>query len=452
MTACSPALKADVCQCIQAKDWDKLRQILNSKHTYELGHLLREVTRPERLLIFRLLDQDHAARAFRLLSHGQQDHLLRDLTNDDAARLLKSMGPDDQARLMEELPAEAVKRLYELLTPDDLKSVKQLLGYPPQSIGRIMTTDFLSVHDSWTVSRAIKEVRERGHQVETIDPLYVVNPKGEIAGYIELKRLLTSNLDYKVDQVAHKRVAHLTTHQDREAAVHMLQRHRQYASLPVTDSQGKLVGVVAINDAIEVASQEATEDIQKGAAVTPLPHGYSGAGVQTLFQRRVIWLIALVLMNIGTAGVISAFEETLEATIVLATFMPMLIGSGGNTGAQSATLLIRALSTRDVQGSHWIKVLFKEIRVGLAIGIVLALLAGALAYMRGGLGVSMVVAISMLFIILFANMIGSMLPFIFTKLKMDPAVASGPLVTTSVDVFGLFLFFSIAAMLLTRAT
>jgi magnesium transporter len=388
-----------------------------------------------------------SADVFSYLSPDQQEAMLLELREEETRRLLADLPPDDRTHLLEELPGQATQQLLNLLSPGDLAEARLLLGYPDESVGRLMTPDYVAVRPEWTIARALEHVRRRGKISETINRLYVINDKWALVDDIELRRLILAEPDQTIaDVMDHKFVA-LSAFDDREEAVRTIQRY-DVVALPVVDSDGVLVGIVTVDDLLDVAEAEATEDFHRVGSVEPLRMGYWEATLWMLYRTRIGWLAGLVLVNLISVEVLHIFEDTLESMITLAFFMPLIIATGGNAGTQSATIIIRAISTGDVGLREWWRAATREAAVGLFLGLSLGLMGMGLGFFRGGWELGLVVFLTLLSILLVTNLLGMSLPFIFGKLRIDPAVASGPLVTSIADIIGLLIYFSIATKLL----
>jgi magnesium transporter len=440
-------LKHQVKELISSQDWVNLRDLLSKQHIPALSDLLLMHDKPTRILIFRLLPRELASKAFAHLEWKHQSSILKGLKDEEVKGLLNTLKPDDRVYLFEELPPEITRKLLNLLKPSDLNEVRQLLGYPPESVGRLMTPDYVSVKRNWTVSRALKHIRLRGKESETINIVYVVDQEWKLVGVVELRKIVLAEPHHLISEIMQHHFVWLSAFDDREKAVNRMQDH-SISVLPVLDSNKSMIGIVTFDDVLDVAEEEITEDFHKTAAIIPLNTSYKEASVLSLFQRRVGWLLVLVFINLGSSGVMAAYEKTLASAIALAFFVPLLIGSGGNAGSQSATLMIRSISIGDIKMSNWFRVFLKEIAVGLVLAVSLGLVSAALGMFNGGPVIGLIVGLSMAVIVIVTNIIGSLLPFILLKLKIDPAMASGPLVTSVADVFGLVIYFSIATFIL----
>ena len=437
----------ELVKLISKKRWTALKERLVDVPAQVIPDVLFITDKHDRVLIFRSLARQKSADVFSLLEPEQQDSLLHDLTDVETRQLLSNLPPDDRTALLEELPAPMTRQLFGLLSIEDLQEARQLLGYPEESVGRLMTPDYIAVYPDWTVAKTLEHIRENGKDSETINMLYVIDTTGKLLDDIRLRRIILSGPDKKIEELMDKTFASLSAFDDREKAVPVM-RDYDLLALPVIDSDGELIGIVTFDDVMDVAEEEATEDIHKSASVAPLKMSYRRAGVFNLYNKRAGWLIILVLMNLASAGVIAAFEDKLAEVIVLLFYIPILIGTGGNAGAQASTLVIRALVTGDIKLDQWVQTIGKEILVGLLLGVTLGLLGGCLGLLRGDFNwdISLVVGLSMFSIVIVGNLVGMILPFILAKVNIDPAVASGPLITTIADATGLLIYFSIASV------
>jgi magnesium transporter len=429
------------------RKFTELRNELKEVTIVDVVDFLRDAQTVDRAVVFRLLPNEIAADVFSELSWEQQNQLLKDLNDEETRQLLADLKPDDRTHLFEEMPGLITQRFLNLLSPEDLKETRTLLGYPEESVGRVMTPDYIIVRPDWTVSRALKHLRLKGKESETINTVYVVDNKWKLVGVVSLKTLVLASPAVLVSDLMEDQVFKLTAFEDREAAVSLMESSN-LSILPVVDSRGVMIGIVTFDDVLDIAEEEATEDFHKGAAIAPLRSSYQETSVWELFRKRIGWLIALVFVSLMSSGVIAAFEEVLLSAVALAFFIPLLIGTGGNTGAQSATLMVRAIAVGDIKMTNWFKVFIKEIFVGLSIGLAMAVAGFTLGIFRGGYEVGIIVGLSMMLIIVVANIIGALLPFVLSRFKIDPAVASGPLVASIVDATGLLIYFSLATAII----
>ncbi len=432
---------------VEQRKWSQLKEQLDGYPAPEVADLLMDLQKQDRVLLFRALPRRLSTEVFAYLDTETQNALIKELTDEETRRVLADMSPDDRTQVFGELPGEATQKLLNLLSPEDRQEAQVLLGYPEESVGRLMTPDYVAVRPHWTCGRALDHIRNLGIDRETINWVYVTDERWHLLDALTLRTFIVADPEKTVEEVMDYRFVAIPATADREEAVRTIQRH-DFEAVPVVDTEGVLVGIVTVDDVLDVAELEATEDFHLYGAVRPLESSYRESGPWALFRKRVPWLVALVLVGLISSGVIEAFEETLAAAVALAFFIPLLIDSGGNTGSQSATLMVRAIATGDLKLSQWGKAIGKELLVGVSLGVALGLAAGVLGLFRGGLEIGLIVGLTMVAIVLTANLIGAALPFVLSKLGIDPAVASAPLITTVVDATGLIIYFSIATLVL----
>jgi magnesium transporter len=443
----SSAARQEVERLIVSGQFKQLSASLKDWADPELADLMGVLNPKHQILVFRLLVRQQAANVFAYFEPEHQDRILRALTDVDTRALLANLSPDDRTALLDELPAAVTKRLMQLLSPEDLAESRQLLGYPDDSVGRMMNPDYIRVRAEWTVEQALAHIRKFARDSEVFNILYVTDGQGVLVDVLRMRRLILAPLNTVLGELLNYRFFSLSAYDDQEFAVEQIQRYDVNA-LPVVDSDGVLLGIVTVDDLFDVAEEEATEDIQKGAAVSPLETNYSSAVSLLLFKKRIGWLIILIFVNLLSAAVISNYLDYLQAYVALVLFMPLVIASGGNTGAQSATLMVRALAVGDLKFNGWIKVLAKELKVGAMLALAMGLLAFLLGIYRSEARIALTVGLSMFFAVFFANMIGALLPLMLKKFKIDPAAASSPLVTSIMDTVGLQIYFTMAILVL----
>jgi magnesium transporter len=438
---------AEIKRLVEDRNWSLLRRELAVMRPPEIADLLLELEKADRILVFRLLPRELSSEAFSYLDGDHQDALAGELTSEEMRRLLADMKPDDRTQFLAELPGQVTQRLLNYLSPADLIEARHLLGYPEESVGRLMTPDYVAVRPEWTVAQAIEHIRHKGKDSETINVVYVTDSSWKLLDALELRRFILAKPTDRVEQLMNHFYVTISAMEDREEAVRMMHRHA-LSVLPVVDSAGVLLGIVTVDDVLDVAEEEITEDFHKAAAVRPLKSGYREAGVWPLYRKRIGWLVILILINLVSSTVISIYEDVLASAMVLTFFIPLLIASGGNVGSQSATLMIRALATGDVKLTQWFRVLFKELLVGLAIGATMGLAGGLLGLFQGGYQIGVVVGLAMVAVVLVSNIMGVALPFVLLRVGLDPAVASSPLITSIADATGLAIYFAIAVWFL----
>ncbi|MGG7056009.1 magnesium transporter [Nitrosomonas sp. ANs5] len=437
----------------------KISQMLEQRHTHEARATLAELAMPEivdllvaiepqhRAIAFRLLAREMAADAFTELPAQIQQRLMDELTNEQLAQLFNEMDPDDRAELFDEMPGQLVTQLLAMMRPEERRSTRAILGYPADSVGRLMTPEFLALKPDWTIQQGLDHIRQHGRDAETVDILYVVDKHGRLLDDIRIRELLLTDLATKIESLMDNSAVWLDAHDDREAAVRVMDRY-DISVLPVVDRDHVLVGIVTFDDIADVAEEETTEDIHKGAAVAPLEMSYGETSASALFRKRIPWLLVLVFINLGSSSVIEFFEETLQSMIALAFFIPLLIDTGGNTGSQSATIMVRAIATGDLELKQWLRTVGKELSVGITLGVAMGVAGGMLGLIRSGWELGLIVGLSMVCIVITTNLVGASLPFILSKLHIDPAVASSPLITSIADITGLIIYFMFANWLI----
>jgi magnesium transporter len=443
-------------QAIEKRNFGELRDALDNLPPYEVGSLIGEMSAEQRVLAFRVLPRELAADAFEYLPFDIQQELLKSLGQEQVAAILNEMAPDDRTHLLDELPGNVTNQLLNLLTPEERNVAVQLLGYPESSIGRLMTSDYVRLRPDWTVEYALGHIRRHGHDSETLNVVYVIDDGGKLIDDIRIRKLLLAPPDAKVADEMDDSFVSLMAADDQETAVDAMRRSDMTA-LPVTDSDGVLVGIVTIDDVLDVAAAEATEDIQKFGGMEALDEPYLKIAFFRMVRKRAGWLVILFLGEMLTATAMGFFENEIEKAVVLALFVPLIISSGGNSGSQAATLVIRAMALTEVTLSDWWRVMRREVFTGLALGSIL----GSIGFLRVSLWsafsdiygehwllVALTVGISLIGIVLWGTLSGSMLPFVLRRAGIDPATSSAPFVATLVDVTGLIIYFAVAMVIL----
>lgn len=436
-------LKPEIEELIRAKDWAVLRDALGVWPAPELSDLMLSLPEADWALFFRVLPRALAAEVFSHLDPSDQDELLRALTDEETRLLLASMLPDDRTHLLEELPGQVTQRMLNLLSPADLREARWLLGYPEGSVGRLMTPDYIAVKQNWTVEQALRHIRQAGKTSETINRIYVVNDRWHLVDDLALRRFIFAEPDELVAELMDRSYASVSAFAESAEAVRMIGRY-DLVALPVLDSDGTLVGIVTVDDLLDVAEEEATEDFHRVGSVTPIYTKLGETPLAVLYRRRVAWLLALVFVAIPSFFVMRHYETTTAEVGALVFFLPLLIGSAGNAGSQSATLMVRALATGDVERRDWLFLLGRELGVAAVLGATMASAVAFPAWFFGGRQVAFVVAVSMVSVVILGSVIGMSLPFLLEQLNLDPATASAPLVTSISDLVGVFSYLTFA--------
>jgi magnesium transporter len=443
---------------IVAKDVPTIRDTLVGLDATEIANLISETDSDEQqMLMFRALPRDLATDVFEYLPYVEQSTLLESLATGEVAAILNEMADDDRTRLFEDLPDIVTNRLLGLLTFKEREKAIQLLGYPEDSVGRLMTPHYIAVKPTWTVQRVLDHIRRNGKDSETLTMIYIVDQHGKLIDDIRMRSFLLAPLENRVADLMNNRFVRLQVTDSEEDAVSIF-READLPALPVTDSEGYLIGVVTYDDILDVAEQEATEDIQKFGGLEALELPYADTPVLTLLRKRAPWLVVLLLGQTFTASAMGYFESEIAQAVVLALFIPLIISSGGNSGSQAATLVIRAMALKELTISDWWLVMRREILTGVALGFILGVLGFlriAIWHLQGFADytvhwplVAFTIFLSLVGIVLWGTISGSMIPFVLQRLGLDPAVSSAPFVATLVDVTGVLIYLSIAAFVL----
>ena len=450
-------LKPEFDELIQQKDWIGLKEVLADVPPADIAELLVELDGDVAVVVFRLLKKNIAADVFAELPSNKGVTLLELFTKQQLSEVMSNLEPDEQVALMEELPGDLTQRVMNSMRPSDQLQVKKLLGYPEDSVGRLMTPRYVRVKSDWTVKRSMEHIRKYAAMAETLNVIYVVNDREQLIDDLKITEIIVAAEDQTISTLMDESFTALRVFEDQEEAVKMLAKYDRVA-LPVVDSDNVLVGIVTADDVIDVAEEEITEDMQKMAAMDALDDYYSQTSIIQMVKKRLGWLIVLFVGQILTALTMGQYEELLSKIVFLSFFVPLIISSGGNSGAQAATLIIRALATDDIRADDWKKVFFRELSSGLILGLLIGILGFVtlLAWDFAANGyvdqqsylTAVVIALSLLSIVLFGNFTGAMLPFILSRLGFDPAVSSAPFVATVVDVSGIIIYFSIAILFL----
>ena len=441
---------------LRSRDYGRLRDMLRNRHAGDVATLLTELPVEDQVVVFRVLPRKDAAAVFEYLSLETKEALLKAMAQEDVAVLLNNMAPDDRTLFLEELPAEATRHLLSLLTPAERSVAVTLLGYPERSVGRLMTPHYVAVREQWTVREVLDYVRAHGQDSETLNVIYVVDAQGLLIDDIRIREFLLAPLDRHVADLMDRRFVALKATDDQEAAVAVFRQYDRSA-LPVTDTTGMLIGIVTIDDVLDVAEATATRDIQRIGGSEALDEPYISISFWLMVRKRAGWLMALFLGEMLTATAMGAYEGEIKRATVLAMFVPLIISSGGNSGSQAATLVIRALALGEVRLRDWWRVMRREIFAGLSLGAILGTIGflritlwSAFSDMYGPhwLLVAVTVAIALVGVVLWGTLSGSLLPFVLKRLGFDPAASSAPFVATLVDVTGLVIYFSVALLIL----
>ncbi len=444
---------------IEARNFAALRETFHDWPPADIAEVITDFPEDYQVIIFRVLPNAIAADVFEYLDFEAQEQLLRAMAHEQVVAILNEMSPDDRTALLEEMPSAAARQLIQSLTPEERRVARALLGYPEDSVGRLMTPDFIAVRSDWTVQQVLDYVREHGRDRETLNFIYVVDDRGKLIDDLRIREFLLRPLSARVSDFMDRNFVHLTVNENQEEALNIFRKYDR-AALPVVDSAGVLVGIVTVDDMLDVAEEEATEDIQKVGGMEALDEPYMRTPLLQMVKKRAGWLVVLFLGEMLTASAMSYYEAEIAKAVVLALFLPLIVSSGGNSGSQASMLIIRAMALGEVTLQDWWRVMRKEIVSGLLLGCVL----GAIGFMRVAawaqfsniygphwLLVAVTVGLALIGVVLWGSLSGSMLPFVLRRFGADPATSSAPFVATLVDVTGLVIYFTIALLIMRGA-
>ena len=458
-------LEPEIRGLIDARNFSALREVFHEWPPADVAEVILDLPEDEQVIIFRVLPAALAADVFEYIGIEEQQKLLRAMAHEQVVAILNEMSPDDRTALLEELPSAAARQLIRLLTPEERRVATALLGYPEDSVGRLMTPDFIAVKEDWTVQHVLDYVRQYGSDTETLNFVYVVDDRGKLIDDVRMREFLLRPLTTKVSEIRDQNFVALNATDSQQDALNIFRRYDR-AALPVVDSSGVVVGIVTSDDMLDVAEEEATEDIQKFGGMEALDEPYMRMTLWRMVRKRAGWLVILFLGEMLTATAMANYQDELAKALVLALFLPLIISSGGNSGSQASTLMIRAMALGEVTLHDWWRVMNREVQAGLALGLIL----GAIGIIRVGAWaiimqqyfhrqpygphwplVALTVGIALVGVVLWGTLSGSMLPFLLRRVGADPATSSAPFVATLVDVTGLIIYFSIALVIMRGA-
>jgi magnesium transporter len=438
---------ASLAELIETGDVDALHAWLSDTGVLDIADELTRLDPEDKGLAIRLLPRDRALQVFESLDPSDQQQALEGLRADRVRHLIEAMDPDDRARLLDELPATMAHRLLSQLSPHERQLTSVLLGYPPESAGRVMSPEFVSLRANMTVADALAKVRRSGAAAETIYMLPVTDDQRRLVGIVSLKQLVLGEPDSAVEQIMATDLHAVKVTDDQETAARLIQE-ADLIALPVTDTEDRIVGVITVDDAMEVIEAEATEDMAFHGATSPLGRPYMAASAFGLARARATWLLVLIITAALTVNVLQFFEGTLERVVTLALFIPLLSGTGGNAGSQAAVVVIRAMAVDEVRFGDLPRVVWREARVGVMLGFMLAAVSFVPVALVFGSDFGLIVSMTLVAICTWATFAGAMLPMVAQRMGVDPAVVSAPLITTLVDATGLIIYFVIAIAVL----
>ena len=435
----------EIKELVENKKFNKLKNKLAEMNSADISEILDELEDKESVIIvFRLLAKEKAGETFSHMESDMREKLINDLTDKELKNVLDELFMDDTVDLIEEMPSNVVPKILKAIPKEDRKTVNELLKYPDDSAGSIMTTEFIDLKENMTVEEALKRIRKIGVDSETIYTCYVLNTERILKGIINIKEILLSKKETLIKNLMETNIISVNTLEDQEEVAKKFDKY-DYFALPVVDYENRLVGIITVDDAINVLQDEVAEDFEKMAAITPNEDGYFQTSVFKHAKNRIVWLLVLMLSAAFTGSIIAEYEEAFAAVPLLVSFIPMIMGTGGNCGSQSSTLIIRGLATDEIKLKDIFKVLWKEIRVSVLVGIVLAIVNGIRIMIQyQNMQLAIVLGLTLIVTVLVSKMLGCLLPMLAKRLKLDPAIMAAPLITTLVDVCSILVYFTIA--------
>lgn len=434
---------------IEEGKYADVRKEIVEMNVVDIAHLFAELNRKKLLVVFRILPKDMAAGVFSYISNELQRYIIESITDEEIKNILDELFFDDTIDFLEEMPSNVVKKVLKNTDEKTRKLINQFLNYPEDSAGSIMTIEFVDLKKEMTVKEAIQHIKETGIDKETINTCYVIDNNRILEGVVSIRRLILSEDSEIVNDIMETDVVYINTHDDQEKIASLFKKY-DFLSMPVVDNECRLVGIVTIDDIVDIIEQENTEDLQKMAAMQPSEKEYLKTNVLELAKHRIAWLLILMISATFTGKIIRRFDEMLQSVVVLASFIPMLMDTGGNAGSQSSTLIIRGLAMGEIKLKDVFKVLWKEIQVSCLVGFSLSAVNFVRLYYleKVDLPIVITVTITLFFTVIIAKIVGGTLPIIAKKIKLDPAIMASPLITTIVDAVALILYFTTATRLL----
>ncbi len=440
-------------ELLESRQYTKLRQTISEMNTTDIAAAMGEMEEEDSLKMFRILPKDMAADVFADLELDNQQYIIRSLSDREASSIIDNLMADDATDLLEEMPANVVKRILANASPETRADINHLLQYPEDSAGSIMTVEYVDLREDMTVNDAIDRIRKKGVDSETINICYVVTKQKVLVGTVALRYLLIMKPDEIIGDIMNTNVISINTMTDQEEAARLFQKYG-FTAMPVVDNESRMVGIITIDDVVDILEEEATEDIEKMAAIVPSDKPYPKVGIFETYKSRIPWLLFLMVSATFTGAIITGFEDALSAYVVLTAYIPMLMDTGGNAGGQASVSIIRALSLKEIEFKDLFKIIWKEIRVAVLCGLTLsaANFLKLLFFDRLAITVAAVICLTLLIVVTIAKLVGCCLPMLASKLGFDPAVMASPFITTIVDALSLLVYFNIATNLLHLAT
>lgn len=438
-----------IMQLIEDKKYVELKRILSEMNEVDIAEILDPIDPSITMLIFRMLPKDLAVEVFAHFSTDQQREIVEGATSEELKYIMDELFFDDMIDLIEEMPANVVNKILINSKEDERKLINQFLKYPENSAGSIMTIEYVELRKNWTVKKSLAHIKEIGLTKETIYTCYVTDKNRKLEGFVSLRTLVTSEEDELIIDIMEDEVISVNTHDDQETVAQTFTKYG-FLAIPVVDNEYRLTGIITVDDIMDVIEQETTEDFQIMAAMSPSEEEYLDTSVIQLARNRLPWLLLLMISGIVTARIMGKYEDVLSSVVLLSAFIPMLMDTGGNSGSQSSTLIIRGLAIGEIKLSDGWKVLWKEFRISFVVGIILAIVnfVRLMTFDRVGLTISLIVSVTLFVTVVLSKVVGGVLPLMAKRLKLDPAIMAGPLITTIVDGLSLAVYFTLATRLL----
>lgn len=437
-----------IIELLSQNNYKELKALLRESNEADVAECLNELEKEDLAIVFRLLNKDEAADIFARMDDGSQEMLVELMSDSELASIISKLYVDDAADLIEELPANLVTKVLKNTSATKRKTINEILKYPEDSAGSIMTTEYVDLHKNDTVKDAFDRIRKIGLKKETVYTCYVIDSDRHLLGVTTVKDLLMEDYETKLVDVMEENVITVSTTEDKEEVSKMFDKY-DFLALPVIDSENRLVGIVTIDDAFDVMSEESEEDFEKMAAMAPSEDVYLKEPIFRQYKNRIVWLLILMLSSIVTGKIITNYESAFASVPLLVSFIPMIMDTGGNCGSQASTMIIRALATDEIETKDVFKAWWKEIRIALLVGVTLGIVNGArIALQYHDLSLALVIAITLMFTACIAKSLGCLLPIGAKALKLDPAYMASPMITTIVDACSLAIYFNIALVLM----
>lgn len=441
-------LKEEIRNKMQERSINGIKKVLEEIKPQDIALLFEELEDEEIIVLYRILSKDLAVETFAEMDSDLQEKLIKALTDKELGEVVHELFTDDTVDLIEEMPSNVVKRILRTIPAEERKLINQFLKYPENSAGSIMTDEFVDLKENMTVSEAFDKIRKVGVDKETIYTCYVLTEDRKLLGTLTVKELLLSKMTDNIKDLMNLNVISGTTLEDQEDVANKLKKYDLLA-LPIVDNENRLVGIITIDDAIDVLEEESTEDFQKMAAITPNDEEYFKTSIFKHAKSRILWLLFLMISATITGKIITGYETAFEAVPLLVAFIPMIMGTGGNCGSQASTLIIRGLATNEIRTKDILKAIWKESRIAVLVGIVLAIVNGIIVmWQYQDLSLAIVVGITLIFTVLLAKVLGCVLPIFAKKVHLDPAIMASPLITTIVDICSVLIYFVVATAIL----